>query len=64
MEPAGNVKQSPLAEILTGEKIRELVAAIPAPVAACAPDKTDCKPKKDGGDCQPAEKPACKPKFK
>ncbi len=60
----GNVKGQPLAEILTGARMRELIESIP--VAAenpCAPDKTGCNPKQDGGDCQPAEKPACKPKH-
>ncbi len=62
---AGNVLEHPLAEILTGTRMRELVESIPTAAAnPCNPDKTDCKPKKDGGDCQPAEKPACNPKHK
>jgi MoaA/NifB/PqqE/SkfB family radical SAM enzyme len=62
---AGNVREQPLAEILNGERMRELIESIPMAAAnPCAPDKTGCKPKGDGGDCQPAEKPACKPKYK
>lgn len=75
---AGNVKESSLAEILYGPRMRELVAMIPSydkgekdpcnpdkgEKNPCGPDKTGCKPKNNGGDCQPAEKPACKPKFK
>ncbi|MGH3373194.1 MAG: radical SAM protein [Actinoallomurus sp.] len=62
---AGNVTVQPLSEILMGDAMRELVESIPVAAAdPCNPDKTGCKPKKDGGDCQPAEKPACNPKHK
>lgn len=62
---AGSVKDQPLAELLVGERMRELVESIPVAKAnPCNPDKTGCKPKDDGGDCQPAEKPACNPKHK
>ena len=61
---AGNVGDRPLAEILTGLEMRALVESIPAAAGnPCNPDKTGCKPKEDGGDCQPAEKPVCKPKH-
>jgi hypothetical protein len=63
---AGNVRQQRLAEILAGATWGKLVSSIGAPHGSknpCAPDKTGCRPKGDGGDCQPAEKPACRPKF-
>lgn len=66
---AGNVKQQSLAEILHGERWHDLVATIPGPRARCHPDnqcnpdKEDCRPKKDGGDCAPADRSACYPKF-
>lgn len=59
----GNVREQSLAEILCGPVWREMVAAIPSATAICGPDKTGCRPKDNGGDCQPADKPACKPKF-
>ncbi|MCO5994476.1 radical SAM protein [Actinoallomurus rhizosphaericola] len=74
---AGNVKERTLAEILTGPAMRELVESIAAPRAGrrgpfqpdqppkpCGPDKAGCRPKVDGGDCHPAEKPACNPAYK
>ncbi len=61
---ARNVADQPLGEILTGARMRELIESIPTAAAnPCNPDKTGCNPKQDGGDCQPAEKPACKPKH-
>ncbi|MEV6985322.1 radical SAM protein [Sphaerisporangium sp. NPDC051017] len=62
---AGNVKERPLAEILTGQAWKDLVDSIPAPRGGpqCNPDKEDCRPKKDGNDCHPSEKPACNPRF-
>lgn len=64
--PAGNLLRQDLSGILSGPRWRAVLAAL-APVSAasdpCNPDKTGCKPKDDGGDCQPAEKPACRPKF-
>jgi MoaA/NifB/PqqE/SkfB family radical SAM enzyme len=66
LTPAGNVRRTGLAQILGGPAMAGLVSMIAARDGEkdpCAPDKTDCKPKQDGGDCQPAEKPACKPKF-
>jgi MoaA/NifB/PqqE/SkfB family radical SAM enzyme len=61
---AGSVQEQSLAEILASTTMRQLVAAIPRAANPCNPDKTGCKPKNDGGDCQPAEKPACNPKHK
>ncbi|MEO3856859.1 SPASM domain-containing protein [Acrocarpospora sp. B8E8] len=45
---AGNVKVTPLAEILYGQRWRDLVATVPAKSAECNPDS-------DGNDCAPAE---------
>lgn len=61
---AGNVKRQQLAGILAGQRMRDFTAAIPEPRADCQPEKISCKPKTaDGGDCAPAEKPACRPTF-
>lgn len=63
---AGNVRERSLSEILAGPEMASLTEMIPSPRAghACPPDKTGCKPKEgDGGDCQPAEKPACRPRH-
>ncbi|WP_327087941.1 radical SAM/SPASM domain-containing protein [Nonomuraea sp. NBC_01738] len=60
---AGNIKEQSLAEIVTGETWRSIVATIPAPRPgrACNPD---CKPSQgDGSDCAPAETDACDPSF-
>ncbi|RCG31061.1 radical SAM/SPASM domain-containing protein [Sphaerisporangium album] len=45
---AGNVKATPLAEILYGRRWRELVASVPVKRSGCNPDS-------DGNDCSPAE---------
>lgn len=64
---AGSVRDAPLAAIVNGARMRELVASIPAPRAKCKPDDGDdddsCKPKQDGGDCAPAEREACGPSY-
>jgi MoaA/NifB/PqqE/SkfB family radical SAM enzyme len=62
----GNVKELPLAEILSGLAMRELVSTIPGPRAsACRPDgeNDECNPDSDGGDCAPAEREACGPAY-
>jgi len=52
--PAGNVRESRLAELLGGTAWAELSASIPAPRAdGCAPDDTACQP----------GQPACLPAF-
>ncbi|MFD7131293.1 radical SAM protein [Streptomyces sp. NPDC059894] len=53
--PAGNVRTTPLAELLGGEAWTELAARIPAPRAACTPD--------DSSDCDPAGTEACDPAY-
>jgi MoaA/NifB/PqqE/SkfB family radical SAM enzyme len=53
---AGNVREQPLAQILEGATMTELVAAIPAPRAGCAPEDGACKPGQElcGPDyCEP-----------
>jgi MoaA/NifB/PqqE/SkfB family radical SAM enzyme len=60
---AGNVRQTPLAEIVGGDTWRCLLSTIPAPRnrKACNPD---CKPSQgDGSDCAPAETEACDPSY-
>jgi Iron-sulfur cluster-binding domain len=58
---AGSVRTQRLAEILSGQRMRDLVAAIHATPAPCNPN---CKPSLgDGNDCGPAEKPACGPSY-
>lgn len=54
--PAGNVRNTRLADLLGGSQWAELSASIPAPPhAACTPD--------DSGDCDPANTTACNPKY-
>ncbi|GIH72766.1 hypothetical protein Mth01_50190 [Sphaerimonospora thailandensis] len=50
MEPAGNVKTTPLAEILAGPAWQELLTRVPRRA-----DTTAGKPNSDGNDCAPAE---------
>jgi MoaA/NifB/PqqE/SkfB family radical SAM enzyme len=62
--PAGNVLREGLEGVLAGPRWQAVVAGIPAPrVDACNPDQK-CNPDQDGGDCRPAETPACVPKYK
>ncbi|MFE7661729.1 radical SAM/SPASM domain-containing protein [Streptomyces celluloflavus] len=58
----GNVRKSGLAAILGGESWAEALHAIPARADgnSCDPD---CKPASDSGDCSPAERDACDPKY-
>ncbi|WP_369189208.1 radical SAM/SPASM domain-containing protein [Streptomyces sp. R08] len=53
--PAGNVRNTRLADLLGGPQWAELSASVPAPRAACTPD--------DSGDCDPANTTACNPKY-
>ena len=50
MQPVGNVKTTPLAEILVGEIRPNLLTPGPRPG-----DETACNPDSDGNDCSPAE---------
>ena len=62
--PAGNVLTEGLAGVLAGSRWQAVVAGIPVPRAGGPDDDDDtCKPKQDGGDCRPAEVPACVPKY-
>lgn len=56
---AGNVRDEPLADILHGPKMRDLVATIPPPRRIDGA----CNPGSDGNDCSPAETIACPPKY-
>ncbi|MFC4585461.1 radical SAM protein [Sphaerisporangium corydalis] len=49
LRPAGNVKITPLAEILAGQIWQDLLGQVPRRGA------TDCNPGSDGDDCAPAE---------
>ncbi|MBB5934600.1 radical SAM protein [Streptomyces zagrosensis] len=52
--PAGNVRETRLADLLGGEHWAQLAASVPLPVRnACTPD--------DSGDCDPANTPSCDP---
>ncbi|BCM69008.1 hypothetical protein EASAB2608_04342 [Streptomyces sp. EAS-AB2608] len=54
--PAGNVRETRLAELLRGKAWRDLSASIPPPRRnACPPD--------DSGDCDPANTEACDPAY-
>jgi MoaA/NifB/PqqE/SkfB family radical SAM enzyme len=58
----GNVRKQSLAAVLGGDAWAEALRAIPARADAnpCDPDG---KPALDGGDCSPAEREACDPKY-
>nr|WP_055414249.1 MULTISPECIES: radical SAM/SPASM domain-containing protein [Streptomyces] len=58
----GNVRDHGLAAILGGKAWAEALRVIPVRADA-APCDPDCKPALDGGDCSPAEQPACDPKY-
>ncbi|QKV94329.1 radical SAM protein [Streptomyces sp. NA02950] len=58
----GNVRERGLAAVLGGEAWAEALRLIPARVGG-GPCDPDCKPASDGGDCSPAEQPACDPKY-
>ncbi|WP_246564002.1 radical SAM/SPASM domain-containing protein [Streptomyces roseirectus] len=51
--PAGNVRETRLANLLGGKAWHDLAARIPAPRAACPPD--------DSNDCTPASTDSCDP---
>ncbi|WP_261562855.1 radical SAM/SPASM domain-containing protein [Frankia tisae] len=54
----GNVKTTPLAELLTGQQWRDAVGSVPRPqrvVDGCVPN--------DGSDCPPAGETACVPDY-
>ena len=53
--PSGSVRQTPLSEILAGDRWREIAAIIPPRGNACPPD--------DSGDCDPANQDACLPSY-
>ncbi|GAA3444759.1 radical SAM/SPASM domain-containing protein [Planomonospora venezuelensis] len=61
---AGNVRRTPLAEIVKGVTWSELVSAIPTAGKPCNPQQPSCRPtERDGNDCAPSESPACNPRF-
>ncbi|WP_150136165.1 radical SAM protein [Streptomyces hyaluromycini] len=53
--PVGNVRDTPLADLLGGKAWADLAMRIPASRAACPPD--------DSGDCDPANTEACDPAY-
>ncbi|MCK9929306.1 radical SAM/SPASM domain-containing protein [Frankia sp. Mgl5] len=54
---AGNVRTTPLDELLAGERWRSALAAVPRQNA------DGCNPDADGEDCSPAERPPCQPEW-
>ncbi|WP_323183510.1 SPASM domain-containing protein [Streptomyces sp. NBC_00091] len=54
--PAGNVRETRLAELLGGKAWTELAASIP-------PLRADACPPNDSGDCDPASQTACDPAY-
>ncbi|WP_435058290.1 radical SAM/SPASM domain-containing protein [Streptomyces sp. bgisy060] len=54
--PAGNVRETPLAELFGGAEWAGLSASIPRPSAAACPPN-------DSGDCDPANTEACDPAY-
>lgn len=57
---AGNVKETPISEILTGQAWHDALAAVPRMADPCPPA---CPPGGDGQDCPPASNPACFPSY-
>ncbi|MFJ4921244.1 SPASM domain-containing protein [Streptomyces sp. NPDC088725] len=53
--PAGNVRETRLADLLGGAAWSSLSASIPEPRNACTPN--------DSSDCDPASKTACDPAY-
>lgn len=64
---AGSVREQPLAEILASDRMRALMALIPARRRATVGRRDEshheCNPDNDGGDCAPAEQDACGPDY-
>ncbi|MGH3242891.1 MAG: radical SAM protein, partial [Spirillospora sp.] len=56
---AGNVTETPLADLLNGEAWHRIVAAIPRRAGTVHA----CNPSSDGNDCSPAENEACNPAY-
>ncbi|MFC5180313.1 radical SAM/SPASM domain-containing protein [Actinomadura harenae] len=56
---AGNVRDSALGDVLSGQAWRELRAR----VSRSALDDSGCKPNLDSGDCAPAETESCNPSY-
>ena len=51
----GNVRTTPLAQILSGPAWQRTLALVPRRSAdPCSPDTVDCPPASDGNDCPPA----------
>ncbi len=56
----GNVKDTPIREIIGGRAWRDVLASVPRMAEPCGPT---CPPSQDGGDCPPASQPACAPSY-
>lgn len=52
---AADIREQPLADILSGDRWQQLARTVPMSRAACPPD--------DSGDCDPANTEACEPSF-
>jgi MoaA/NifB/PqqE/SkfB family radical SAM enzyme len=57
---AGSVRDAPLADIVHGARMRELIDSIPA---ARRRGSAPCNPDSDSEDCRPAETEACGPEY-
>ncbi|WP_283133264.1 radical SAM/SPASM domain-containing protein [Rhizohabitans arisaemae] len=61
---AGNVRTTPLEEIVGGDRWRVLVSQIPRVRSGPKSDPELCDPVRgDGRDCHPSTTPACNPKY-
>lgn len=56
LTPAGNVRTTPLGDILASKTMADLVRGIPKRGGG-----NPCRPDLDGSDCRPADRPACLP---
>jgi MoaA/NifB/PqqE/SkfB family radical SAM enzyme len=56
----GNVRKTPIGEILAGQAWRDALASVPR---MADPYAAECPPASDGDDCPPASQPACAPSY-
>jgi MoaA/NifB/PqqE/SkfB family radical SAM enzyme len=56
----GNVRETPIGEILAGQAWHDALASVPRMADPCS---SECPPASDGDDCPPASQPTCAPSY-